>query len=44
MLLIFIDVVVENNAITKFIALHNFVTKFRKILETTKQIFWKYRK
>ena len=35
--LIFSNLVVANKVITKIIAMHNFVTKFRKILEITKQ-------
>lgn len=35
--MIFSNLVVANKVITKIIAMHNFVTKFRKILEITKQ-------
>ena len=35
--LIFSNLVVANKVITKIIAMHNFVTKFGKILEITKQ-------
>ncbi len=38
MSLIFSNLVVVKIVITKIIAMHNFVTKFRIILEITKQI------